>query len=116
MGPDLQATIATSAFDLQFKQIVPGFPAGFDPVGMSGAGGDTHPIATHLYAVCVLVAEQMYSSNIVQKIPKCIALPQPSTGMVAHDEMLDATGAQELHASRIDEEIALLVGGAGYKC
>jgi hypothetical protein len=36
--------------------------------------------------------------------------------MVAHDEMLDTAVAHELHAGRIDEEIALLVSGARYEC
>jgi hypothetical protein len=36
--------------------------------------------------------------------------------MVAQDEMLDTAVAHELHAGRIDEEIALLVSGARYEC
>ena len=37
MGADLQAAIVACALDLQFEQIVSGFPAGFGPVRTSGA-------------------------------------------------------------------------------
>ena len=69
VGADLQTTIATGAIDLQFEQIVSRFPAGFGPLGMGGARGDADPIAAHLDAVCVLMAEQMHSGDVVQKIP-----------------------------------------------
>ena len=62
----------------------------FGFVWMSSARRHANPIAAHLDAVGVFVAEEVYASNVVEVVFQTVALPQPTARMVTHDQMLDA--------------------------